>query len=316
MASIQFATPAESRIEADQTTPWCIIGVLFAVTIWGYWNTIERFSSAWSSAQYSHGFLIPIFTAVLLSMRRQPFERVPTAVRWYGVAIVGLALALRVFSASRGIRFTDMLSLIGVLAGIFVIAGGWSALRWAAAPLAFLIFMLPLPDFAVNNLLAPLQKMATVMSTYTLQTMGIEAYYRGNLIELGSGTPLNVEEACSGLRMSTIFLAMAVAMTMIIEMQWWEKGIIIMSAIPIALLVNMIRIVVTALMYHFLGQESEFAKRFFHDFAGWFMIPIAFGFLYVEMQILSRLFIEEQPAAPSVAGFGRPTVARGPVPTR
>jgi exosortase len=213
-----------------------------------------------------------------------------------------------------------MISIIPVLAGVFVIAGGWPALRWSAAPLAFLVFMIPLPTAPERALLNPLQHTATTMSTYTLQTMGVNAYNEGNKILIGfEGFPLNVEEQCSGLRMATIFLALAVAMSMIIERPWWQKAFIIVSSAPIALVVNVIRIVITALLYMLLGQESEFAKRFFHDLAGWFMIPIALGFMYLEIQILDRLFVEDthdQP--PHAGGLSSPNTraVHRPVPTR
>jgi exosortase len=165
--------------------------------------------------------------------------------------------------------------------------------------------MLPLPTFAEQRLLTPLQHVAAVMSNYTLQTLGIESFLSGNNITIDGTIPLNVAEACSGLRMSTIFLAMAVAMIMIMERPLWQNAIIIMSSVPIALVTNMIRIVVTGLMFKILGPDSEFARTFFHDLAGWFMMPIALGFLYGEMVLLDHLLIEEETARPVAVGFGR-----------
>jgi exosortase len=308
-----------SQTQTDQQTPWYIIAGLCVVVVWAYWNTIENLMNAWITAQYSHGFLIPIFAAVLIAMRRQPFESVSTSVRWCGVGIMVSGLVLRLFASYHHLVTPDMLSIIPVLVGIFVIAGGWSALRWAGAPLAFLVFMLPLPVKAERGLLNPLQSVATTMSTYTLQTMGLDAFNEGNKIlisENGTNFPLNVEEQCSGLRMATIFLALAVAMSMIIERPWWHKACIIISAIPIALLVNVIRIVITALLFMLLGQESEFAKTFFHDLAGWFMIPIALGLMYLEIQILDHAFVEESRIAPQTSGFESKSAVRRPAPTR
>jgi exosortase len=315
MATKQTAAAVQN--ESDQVIPWYIIGGLTAAVVWSYWNTIETMFTAWTSPQYSHGFLIPVFAAVLMAMRREPFESVPAAVRWWGMAIMAGGMGLRLFAASHNLVTVDMLSIVPVMFGVFVVAGGWSALRWAGAPLAFLVFMLPLPTRLERDLLNPLQSVATNMSTYTLQTMGVNAYHEGNRILIGlEGFPLNVEEQCSGLRMATIFLALAVAMSMIIERPWWHKAVIIASSIPIALLVNVIRIVITALLFMILGQDSELAKTFFHDLAGWFMIPIALGFMYLEMQILDHLFLEEEHAAPQASGFGTTTTVRRPAPTR
>jgi exosortase len=303
--------------QTDQQTPWYIIGGLCVVIVWGYWNTIESLMGTWVTAQYSHGFLIPIFTAVLIAMRREPFEPVSTSVRWWGVSIMVGGMGIRLFASYHHMNTPDMLSIIPVLFGVFVIAGGWPALRWAGAPLAFLIFMVPLPTVAERGLLNPLQHVATTMSTYTLQTMGLDAFNEGNKILIGeSNFPLNVEEQCSGLRMATIFLALAVAMSMIIDRPWWHKAIIILSAIPIALLVNVIRIVITALLFMLLGQESEFAKTFFHDLAGWFMIPIALGLMYLEIQVLDHALVDESRIAPQTSGFESQSTVRRPIPTR
>jgi exosortase len=306
-----------SQPQTDQRTPWYIIGGLSLVVVWAYWNTIEMLFGAWMSAQYSHGFLIPIFAAVLIAMRREPFEPVANSVRWWGVAIMVAGMGVRLIASYHHMNTPDMLSNIPVMMGVFVVAGGWSALRWAGAPLAFLVFMLPLPTAAERGLLNPLQHVATTWSTYSLQTMGMDAFNEGNKILIGeTNFPLNVEEQCSGLRMATIFLALSVAMSLIIERPWWHKAIIIMSAIPIALLVNVIRIVITALLFTLLGQESEFAKTFFHDLAGWFMIPIALGLMYLETQILDHALVDESELAPQTSGFDPKMAARRPAASR
>ncbi len=231
--------------------------------------------------------------------------------------MIAAGLAFRLFGTYYQFVTFDMLSIIPVLVGIFVVAGGWSILRWAGPPLAFLIFMIPLPTAVERSLFVPLQGVATRISTFTLQTLGVpDAYNDGNVINIGDGIQLNVADACSGLRMATIFLAMAVAMTMIINSSWWEKAIVILTAIPIALIVNMTRIVITAILYLQLGQESELAQHFFHDLAGWFMMPLALALLYVEMQVLSHVFIDEENASPQPTGFGSMPAAHHPASTR
>ena len=317
MASTQSIQP---QSQSDQINSWCILGGMCAVIVWSYWNTIESLMGEWVRPQYSHGWLVPVFTAVLLAMRHEPFQKVANSVRWWGVAIMSAGMALRLVGTYFQIHTFDNLSIIPVLMGAFVVVGGWPALRWSAAPLGFLVFMLPLPTELQRMVLVRMQHWAAVMSNYTLQTMGADSYLEGatsNLISIGDNIHLNVEEACSGLRMATIFIAMAVALTMILERPWWEKTLIIVSAIPIAVAVNVIRIVVTALLFMMLGQDSEFAKHFFHDLAGLFMMPIALGFMYVEMQILDHVFIEEETRViPHTTGFGPAPAARRQTPTR
>jgi exosortase len=155
--------------------------------------------------------------------------------------------------------------------------------------------MFPLPSFLDTGLLAPLQRIATMASTYTLQTLGIPSYSEGNRIVIGE-IQLGVVEACSGLRMLTIFVALAVAITLVTDRPLWERIVIVLSAVPIALAVNIARITVTGILHLTVGPEL--ADMDFHDLAGWFMMPMALGFLYVEFQILSHLLIDESDAGP------------------
>jgi hypothetical protein len=108
-----------------------------------------------------------------------------------------------------------MYTFVPALMGVFLLAGGWSMFRWSWAPIASLIFMYPLPDEATRYLLGPLQTVATIVSTYSLQTLGLDAYRDGNRIILGDGQVLGVVDACSGLKMLTIFVWLAVMLMLV-----------------------------------------------------------------------------------------------------
>ena len=153
--------------------------------------------------------------------------------------------------------------------------------------------MFPLPTALEVNVLNRLQRMATISSTFVLQTLGVAAFRTGNLISIpGMGQPLNVAEACAGLRMATIFGALAVAMVFIIDRPWWDKLVILLSAIPIALIVNIVRITVTAVLTMWVGQENYAVNKICHDYAGYvIMMPLALALLWLELQILERVTI-------------------------
>ena len=111
---------------------------------------------------------------------------------------------------------------------------------------------------------------------------------------------MGVVEACSGLRMLTIFLALAVAITLVTERPLWERCVIVLSAIPIALTANIVRITVTGILYLTVGPE--WVEDVFHELDGWLMMPLALGLLYVEFQILAHIVIEEGSAGPLQIG--------------
>jgi exosortase len=290
---------------SDQVVPWAVLTALMGVLIFVYWNSLDSRGAKqfWDNPKYSHGWLVPLFTAILLWLRHQPFEPVTVGARWAGVGLLSGGLGLRCLSTYYGSHTLEMDSFVPAVAGVFLLVGGWKMIRWAGPAIAFLIFMYPLPSFLDTRLLGPLQKVATTSSTYLLQTMGIASYSEGNRIVIGE-VELGVVEACSGLRMLTIFAALAVAITLVTERPLWERIVIILSSIPIALASNIIRITVTALLYLTVGPDL--VERVFHDLDGLFMVPLALGLLYVEFQILSNLVIDDSGTGPLQIGTGMP----------
>jgi exosortase len=247
--------------------------------------------------QYSHGYLVPVFALVLLWLRRQRLTLDLSAFRCWGVVLLGTAAALRLVGAYFFVIWLDGLSLLLCLGGIALVVGGGSGLRWAGPAIGFLGFMIPLPYTLQVALGQPLQRIATVASTYVLQTLGLPAVAQGNVILMGE-LSIGVVEACNGLSMLVVFFALSTAVAMLVERPAWEKAALVASAIPIALLANIIRITMTAVLFEVAG--GGVANAVFHDWSGWLMMPLAVGLLGGEMVLMTRLLVE--PAGPA----GRP----------
>ena len=287
--------------DREQQKILCVLGVLVVALIAAYWNTFVRDWRVWTTNPlYSHGYLVPAFAIVLMWMRREPLTRVSAGERWAGLVLLGSGLALRLVGTFYYVNPIDNISLIPCLAGVFLLVGGWRVLRWAGPGIGFLVFMFPLPSRVESTVLIKLQKLATITSTYVLQTLGVIAHREGNVINIGD-LKLNVVDACSGLRMLTIFVALAVAIVLVIERPWWDRLIILLSSVPIALVVNVVRVTVTGIFYKFAG-ESEWIQKFSHDGAGYFMMPLAMGLLYFEIQLLAQLAVVDESS--SMVGVG------------
>jgi exosortase len=281
---------------AEQRGPLVAFVAFVGLLIYGYWPGLLNAKASWSNAQYSHGWIVPLFSVGILLWWRKPLGPVTTSARIAGLTLLLAGFGVRLFAAWFRIVTIDMYTFVPAMAGAFLLCCGWSGMRWGWAPIAFLIFMFPLPDEATRYLLGPLQTLATTVSTFALQTFGLEAYQEGNQIVIGE-MHLGVVDACSGLRMLTIFIALSVALVMLGERPWWENAIIIASAIPIALIVNSIRITVTGMLYQI--ATSEIAEMVFHDLAGWIMMPMALAMLYGEQFLLTNLMLveDDDPAA-------------------
>ena len=241
-------------------------------------------------------YAVAVVVALAIVFRFHEFE--PFAVRdqWIGAGLIIAALAIRIYAAQIDTMPLDRLSFIIALYGVFMLAAGWPIVRRMWAAIGFFIFTFPLPSAIENNFLSWLQRGAAMASTAVLQVLGVVAYRKGNTIHVdGLEDKLEVAQACSGLRMLTIFLAMSIAMVLLIERPWWDKLIMLLSAIPIALATNVIRITATAILYKVVEGTSfeEKLHEIIHDWAGYAMIFIAGGIMWLEYKILSWLFVEE-----------------------
>jgi exosortase len=243
---------------------------------------------------------VPAFAVVLLYLRRDRLKGVTPAGNSWGVALIAAGVLLRWVGTMTYVEWLETVSLLPVLAGFCVLFGGWSVLRWALPGIAFLVFMIPLPHRVETALAHPLQRTATVASNYVLQTIGLPALAEGNVIHLTKGD-VNVIEACSGLSMLLIFCAMATAVVLVVKRPWLDKVVILLSAVPIAIIANVTRITVTGLAQEYVGAEA--AHKVFHDWAGLLMMPLALLLLWFELWVMARLLLEPK-AAPMVLALG------------
>jgi exosortase len=294
-----LTVPARQRLRQCSPKllrPLPILAALGLALLWAYWPTLRAMAERWSDdPQYSHGFLVPVFALVLLWSRRAYQPRLPLQASWWGCAWLLAALALRLVSGLFYLGPLDGYSLLASLTGVVLLVGGRPALRWSWPAIAFLAFMLPLP-FQIDTALAyPLRRLATLASTYLLQTFGLPAFAEGNVLVL-EGVRLEVAEACSGLGMLMTFFALTTAVAVLVDRTLLDKLIVVASAVPIALLVNVMRITATALAHRGLGAETAHVLK--HDLAGWLMMPLALGLLWLELRLLDRLLPPCQDSGP------------------
>jgi exosortase len=275
--------------------PLALLVAGVAGTLWAYGSTLAETAQRWArEPQYSHGYLVPVFAVVLLWLRRRHMPADWTAWSWWGAPVLAAGLGLRLFGTYYHFEWLDPISLLPCLVGLCLLIGGWHALRWTWPAIAFLAFMIPLPHSAAVALSGSLQRAATIASTFALQVLGQPALAEGNTILL-EDVELGVVEACSGLRMLVVFFALSTGMALIIRRRLWEKLVLIASAVPIALVANVTRITATGVLHQTVG--GKLADAFFHDFAGWLMMPLALGLLWLELKALNHLFIEPAPRA-------------------
>jgi exosortase len=272
------------------------VAVLAAGFLWTYWPVLETMAHRWSQdPQYSHGYLVPVFALFLLWHRRENTADLALRGSAWGLVVLLAGISLRLAGAYFFNNWLEAVSLPVCLLGMCLILGGGKCVRWSWPAGGFLLFMLPLPYQVEMALARPLQRLASVLSMCALQILGWPATAEGAIITLGD-TRLGVAEACGGLSMLLTFFALTVAVALVLQRPRVDRIVLIASAIPIALFANVVRITVTGILFETVG--SQVARTFFHDLAGWFMMALALGLLWVELRILARLFVEPEAPGP------------------
>lgn len=276
------------------TAVWFVAAVLLALAVWAHWTTLKAMARQWiSDPAYSHGVLAPAFALVLLWLTLDRAESIRWSFDWRGLVFLALSFLVRCGNlATWNLDWLDGAAFVIAVGGIFALIGGSRALEWAWPALAFLMLTIPLPYRLERMLGGPLQGLATDASTFLLQLLGLPAAAEGHTIILGD-LHIGVAEACSGLSMLMIFIALAVGFAAVIRRPLLDRAILVASAVPIALAVNILRITATGVLHVRVG--ARIADLVFHDLAGWLMMPVALGLLWLEIKFLSYVLIDEPP---------------------
>jgi exosortase len=281
--------PARPAAPIDSRFGLLALVALGGSILWAYWPTLVDIQQRWwDDPQYSHGFLVPVFAGTLLWLRRANAPQQGWRFSGWGIALLLAGCGLRLAAVYLYLNWLEGISLLLTLAGMAVFLGGWPLLRWSWPAIAFLFFMVPLPYRVQTALAYPLQRAATEVSTFVLQTLGLPALAEGNVILL-EDVRIGVVEACSGLTMMMTFFALATALILVRKRPLLDRAVILLSAGPIAILANVTRITVTGVLHEVAG--SEVANAVFHDWAGWLMMPVALGLLALVLKVLSHLLV-------------------------
>jgi len=274
-----------------QALRWLGAIVLMLTVIWAYWKpTVADLWAIWlRSDEYSSGMLVPLIAAYIVWLRRKDLASCPIRPSLWGLfALVG-AQALRFFGLFFMYGSAERISLVLTIAALVLLLFGWKLFWKVSSVLVFLFLMLPLPNRVQMAATLPLQDWATSSAVYCLEALGYEVAREGNIINL-DGTMVAVVEACNGLRMVTAFFVISGLVVLLVQRRWWEKLIILASAVPIGLICNTLRLTVTAMAFTKIDAQNW--EKAFHDYGGLAMMPLALGIVVFELWLLSNLVVE------------------------
>lgn len=261
------------------------IGVLLSLAVL-YSPIVPSMVQWWyQDDNYSHGFIVPLIAGYFLYCRREELLNATVEPWWPGILVLLAGLFQLLTGWLAWEYFTMRSSLITVIAGILLFLLGRRPFLILLLPVAYLLFMVPIPYIVYDAFAFPLKMFVTKVSVAFLQSIGVIVMREGNILMFPS-TTLEVADACSGIRSIMSLLALSVAYGFFLRVSPLKRLVIALSALPIAIVTNALRVIVTGILAQWWGAKA--AEGFFHEFAGLAVFGVAIVLLVGLGALLGR----------------------------
>ncbi len=265
---------------------WLPASIIALLAVALYYRTGVKLVIDWYNIpDYSHGFLVPLFSLFLVWDKRRQIAATPIVPTWSGVPLVALGLVILIFGIYGVDLFTSRFSFVLLTAGLVWTFLGSAMLRQLAFPILILLLAIPFPAIIFNQITFPLQLLASRLASAALPLLGVPVLQEGNVIQLPV-MKLEVAEACSGIRSLMSLFTLSIFYGYFLERTTVRRVILALASIPIAVAANGVRIVGTGLCVQYWDPEK--ALGFFHEFSGWVMFVVSLACLYL-VHCLMRL---------------------------
>lgn len=255
----------------------------------GFADGLEHMVGNWSREEYSHGYMIPL-VALLLAWQRMPrLAAVPAAGHWLGVVLLLLSLCTWVLGELSSLYTILQYGFLLGLYGLVLALLGLYGMRLMMAPLAYLLFMVPLPNFLLFNLSQQLQLLSSQIGVAVVRAFDVSVHLEGNVIDLGV-YKLQVVEACSGLNYLFPLMSFGFLLACLYRAPFWQRAVLFLSTAPITILMNSFRIGVIGVLVDRYGIAQ--AEGFLHYFEGWVIFMACVAVLLLEIWCFNRIHPE------------------------
>ncbi len=250
------------------------------------WHLLLQWVGPHSDPNFQHGIFVPLFALFVLWQDRKKLASIPPSPSWAGFPLVYLSLLMLLLGVLGAELFFSRVSLLILLAGLIILFKGWRFFRAVLFPWAFLILMIPIPTLLINQVTFPLQLLASQLATGLLELVGVPVLRQGNVITLAA-MPLNVAEACSGIRSLLTLVTLAIIYGYLMETRMWVRVVLVCAAVPIAVIANSFRIFGTGLLVQ--NGHPDLAEGFFHSFSGWLIFVVALLLLFAVHRVIALI---------------------------
>ena len=277
------------------TGPMLLVLLVISAGVY-FLEGIHALLEAWQTPEYSHGPLIPLLSGFLFlrHLKEVPVTRGAMPDRWPGVLLIIAALLLGGIGKFARIPDVVAYAMIGFIGGVVLVSFGWRRgyAFWPAV--LHLVFMLPLPGTIYWKLSTFLQGVSSVFGVWMIRLMDIPVYLDGNIIDLGV-YKLHVAEACSGLRYLFPIMSFSYVFATLYRGPVWHKAVLLLSAAPLAVLMNSVRIGIIGIVVNYTGLEH--VEGITHLLEGWVIFITCVLLLF----LMAKLMLMLQPVRMSLA---------------
>jgi exosortase A len=267
------------------TGGFVLLAVLIGFFILAYFPVLKGLVLAWSSSEeYSHGFLIIPISAFILWNKRQLLAGITFTSSGAGIGVILFSLCLYVIASYSGIITLASFTMILTIAGMVIYFFGLRAFKGLLFPLAFLLFMIPVPSQIYSAATIPLQLFVTKVSIWAASLAGMPIYREGNVIYLPDHT-LQVVNACSGLRSMVSLLMLSAIFGYLTLTSNLSRTILFFSGIPVSILVNIIRVLLMISAFYYF--DYDLATGSTHTLFGIGIFFVALLIIYLLKEVLA-----------------------------
>jgi len=287
-------------VKGSQRSAWHALllwlGIVAALTVMFY-NTFRemwiRWFPAWRTAgdlyhkitggesYYTHGPLVPLVSLVIVLLLVRHVRIPVRPQRALGGIVLGLSLLLHLVACLARVNFVSGFAFIGVLCGLVLIFWGLEALKRLWFPIAFLIFMVPLPEVSIANLNFRLKMWASTIGVFLANLCGVMCERSGdwgNEVILSGDKRLVIANVCNGLRTLISLLAFGALYAYVCKLRGlWRVGLFLAS-IVVAVIANSVRILGLLIVADI--WDEKVATGWFHDSSGILIFVLAFLLMF------------------------------------
>ena len=268
---------------------------LLALVAWLYAPILLHLSFQWrADPNFSHGFFVPLFSLFVVWQDRRRLEAIRRAPSNWGIPLILISLSMLILGVLGAELFLSRFSLLLLATGLVIFFLGWKFFRALLFPLAFLILMIPIPTILFNQITFPLQILASKLAAWFLPLLGVPVLREGNIINLPA-MPLEVADACSGIRSLMTLTTLTIMYGYLLESRVLIRVLLAIAAIPIAVIANGFRIVGTGLLVQYWDPDK--AQGFFHEFSGWLIFVVSLFLVFFVHRLLTAVFHRREVAA-------------------